>query len=139
MTKPVKPKRTKNYGVPESPYLFQKRNQAGVHLLADFWFGKNIEDEKKLEKILIQAGKKSKSTPLKTSIYKFNPHGITGILLLAESHIAIHSWPEIGYLGVDIFTCGENTQPQKALEYLKKKFFPKICEIKEIKRGVWKE
>jgi len=133
-----KSKRSKTYEAGRNPILLEEINQAGVHLLIDFWFGKNIEDEKKLREILIEAGKKSKSTPLKTSVYKFTPHGITGIILLAESHIAIHSWPEIGYLGVDIFTCGENARPYEAFKYLKEQFSPKKTEVKEIKRGLIK-
>jgi len=54
---------------------------------------------------------------------------------LAESHIALHLWPEMNYLAVDIFTCGKDSDPFKALEYLKKEFQPKRVEIKKIKRG----
>ena len=109
---------------------------AGVHLLADFWNGKIIEDPKKLEKILIEAVKKAKNIPLEVTIHKFSPQGITGVVLLAESHIALHSWPEINYVGIDIFTCGEEALPYKALEYFKKEFKPKKVEVKEIKRGL---
>ncbi len=108
---------------------------AGVHLIAEFWDGEIIEDSKKIEKILIGAAKAAKNTPLKIAVHKFNPQGITGVVLLAESHISLHSWPEFNYLAVDIFTCGENTFPYKALGYLKKKFKPKKIEVKEIKRG----
>lgn len=114
----------------------RKIKYAGIHLIAEFWYGKIIEDPQKLKKILIEAAKKSKNDPLEITIHKFNPQGITGVLLLAESHIALHSWPEINYIGVDIFTCGEKALPQKALEYLKKEFRPKKIEIKKIKRGV---
>ncbi len=113
-----------------------KLKYAGIHLLAEFWGGKIIEDSKKIEKILIGAAKKAKNTPLKVAIHKFNPHGITGVILLAESHIALHSWPEINYLAIDIFTCGEKAYPHKALDYLKEKFQPKKVEIKEIRRGL---
>jgi S-adenosylmethionine decarboxylase len=109
---------------------------AGIHLLADFWSGKIIEDPKKLEKILIEAAKKAKNDPLEITIHKFNPQGITGVLLLAESHIAFHSWPEINYIGIDIFTCGEKAIPYRALGYLKKEFKPKKIEVREIKRGI---
>ena len=116
-----------------------KRNKkiiyAGIHLLAEFWGGKNIEDEKEIKKILITAAKKAKNIPLKVSIHKFSPRGMTGIVLLAESHIALHAWPELDYLAIDIFTCGEKSKPEKALEYLKEKFQPKKVEIKNIKRG----
>lgn len=114
----------------------QSPKYAGVHLLADFWYGKNIEDPKKLEKILIEAGKKANNTPLKVTIHKFSPHGITGVLLLAESHIALHSWPEINYCAIDIFTCGKKTSPQKALAYFKKILKPKKINIQKMKRGV---
>jgi len=111
---------------------FQK---AGVHILADFWFGRIIEDKEEIRKILIEASKCSGSTLLKTGIHKFYPQGITGFALLAESHIALHSWPEMYYLSIDIFTCGGNVDPYKAFQYLKEKFQPQKIELKEVVRG----
>lgn len=106
-----------------------------MHIIADFWFAKKIESPETLEKFLIEAAKKAGNTPLKFSFHKFNPHGITGVLLLAESHIAWHSWPEIDYVAIDIFTCGKKAKPSRALEYLKKVFKPEKVKIKKIKRG----
>jgi S-adenosylmethionine decarboxylase len=114
---------------------FSSRKYAGIHLIVDFWNGKNIEDPQKIKKILFEAAKEANNTPLKVSIHKFHPHGITGVILLAESHIAVHAWPELNYLAIDIFTCGEKTMPYLAFRYLKKIFKPKKIEIKEIKRG----
>jgi len=117
----------------------QEKNQkkyAGVHLIAEFWHGKIIDDSREIEKILIEAVKRSKNTPLKLAIHKFSPQGITGVILLAESHIAIHTWPEINYVAIDIFTCGEKAIPKRALEYFKKAFKPKKVDVKEIKRGL---
>jgi S-adenosylmethionine decarboxylase len=113
----------------------KKQNSLGIHLIADFWFGKKIEDPKKLKKILIEAAKKAGNIPLEFSYHKFNPHGLTGVLLLAESHIAFHSWPEFGYLAIDIFSCGKNAKPEEALRYLKKILKPKKVEVSIIKRG----
>jgi S-adenosylmethionine decarboxylase len=113
----------------------KKKNSLGIHLIADFWGGKNIEDPKELERVLIEAAKKSGNIPLNFSYHKFNPHGLTGVLLLAESHISFHSWPEFEYLAIDIFSCGENAKPEKALEYLEKIFKPKRIEVKTLKRG----
>jgi S-adenosylmethionine decarboxylase len=113
----------------------KKQNSLGIHLICDFWFGKKIEDPKKLKKILIEAAKKAGNIPLKFSYHKFNPHGLTGVLLLAESHIAFHSWPEFGYLAIDIFSCGKNAKPEEALRYLKKILKPKKVEVWVIKRG----
>lgn len=116
----------------------KKQKYAGIHLIAEFWYGKDIKSPRELKRILITAAKKAKNIPLKISIHKFSPHGITGVILLAESHIALHSWPEINYLAIDIFTCGCQAKPQKALEYFKKEFKPKKIGIKEIKRGIIK-
>lgn len=113
----------------------KKEKHVGIHLIADFWYGKNIEDPEELKRILVTAAKKAKNIPLKVSIHKFSPQGITGVVLLSESHIALHSWPEINYLAVDIFTCGQKTLPEKALEYLKKEFKPRKVVVKRIKRG----
>jgi len=106
-----------------------------IHLIAEFWHGKVTEDKRKIKQILIKATKLSKSIPLEVAIHKFSPHGITGVIILAESHIAIHSWPEINYAAIDIFTCGKKSNPYKALEYLKKEFRPKKVKIREINRG----
>jgi len=116
-------------------FPFSKEKYLGVHLIAEFWGSRIIEDSKKIERILTTAAKKAKNTPLKIAIHKFNPRGITGVILLAESHLSIHSWPEWNYLAIDIFTCGEKVFPQQALNYLKKIFRPKRIEIQKIKRG----
>ena len=112
-----------------------KEKYAGIHLIAEFWNGKIIEDTKEIKKILAEAVKKAKNAPLEIVIHKFSPQGLTGVVLLEESHIAIHTWPEINYVAIDIFTCGEKAIPRRALEYLKKTFKPKKIEIKELKRG----
>ncbi len=54
--------------------------------------------------------------------YEFSPYGVTALVLLAESHISIHTWPENGYLAVDVFTCGEHTEPEQACHYLVEAF-----------------
>ena len=113
----------------------KKISYAGIHLIAEFWGGKIIENSKEIEKILIEAVKRAKNTPLKTTIHKFSPQGLTGVILLAESHLAIHTWPEIDYVAIDIFTCGEKAIPERALKYLKRVFKPKKVVIKRIKRG----
>ncbi|HXK32156.1 MAG TPA: adenosylmethionine decarboxylase [Candidatus Paceibacterota bacterium] len=113
----------------------KKQKYAGIHLIAEFWNGKIIENPREIKKILIRSVKEAKSTPLEVVVHKFTPQGLTGVVLLAESHIAIHSWPEFNYIAIDIFTCGDWAKPQKALQYLNKIFKPKKVEIREIKRG----
>jgi len=119
-------------------WVIDKKNKtkyAGIHLIAEFWDGKIIENSTEIEQILLEAAKRGGNTPLKVTIHKFSPQGITGVILLAESHIALHSWPEINYLAIDIFTCGEKAMPFKALECLKEVFEPKKIQIQKIKRG----
>lgn len=108
---------------------------AGTHLIIEFWGGKIIESAKEIKEILIAAAKKSKNVPLSVKIHKFSPKGITGFILLAESHISIHTWPELDYVAIDIFSCGRNSQPYEGLAYLKNIFRPKKVKVKEIKRG----
>ncbi|MCH7828893.1 adenosylmethionine decarboxylase [Patescibacteria group bacterium] len=108
---------------------------AGTHVVADFWNGKVIEDKKELEQLLLGAAKAANSKPLQISIYKFAPQGITGVVLLAESHIALHTWPEINYIAIDIFTCGMEARPKDALSYFEKHLHPERVEVTEMKRG----
>ncbi len=119
----------------KSPLFPRSKKYAGMHLIAEFWSGRIIEEPKEIKRILIGAAKSSNNTPLEVTIHKFSPQGITGVILLAESHIALHSWSELNYLAIDIFTCGSKAMPQKALEYLKQEFRPKKIEVKEFKRG----
>jgi len=111
------------------------KKYSGIHLIAEFWNGEIVEDVSRMKKILVAAVKKANNTPLEIIIHKFQPQGMTGIVLLAESHIAIHTWPEFNYIALDIYTCGDKGNPMKSLEYLKKEFKPKKVKIKKIKRG----
>ena len=111
-------------------------NHLGRHLIAEFWGGRDISDPKEFEKILLKAAVLANTQPLKVFVHKFSPQGMTGVVVLAESHITFHSWPEIKYLALDIFTCGNQSDPYKALDHLKSKFKPTKVEITEIKRGM---
>ncbi len=113
----------------------QKHNPLGRHLLIEFWGCKAPESMKKWEEILWQAAKAAKSAPLKISMQKFEPQGITGVVILEESHIAIHTWPEKEYVAIDIFTCGEHTDPQAGMEYLAKELSPKKIDSQFVVRG----
>ncbi|MBI1971460.1 MAG: adenosylmethionine decarboxylase [Candidatus Wildermuthbacteria bacterium] len=104
-------------------------------MIADFWFGKTIKTEKAMNYLLAEAAKKAKSTPLQIASHVFSPYGMTGIILLAESHIAIHTWPEISYIAIDIFTCGSGATPRKAIGFLKKQLRPNIAKVYLMKRG----
>lgn len=68
--------------------------------------------------------------------HKFSPQGISGVVVISESHLAIHTWPELGYAAVDVFTCGERVNPWDAVNYMLGKFNAQEAETTEISRGV---
>jgi S-adenosylmethionine decarboxylase len=109
--------------------------RVGVHIIADFWGGEVIESSRELKVLLTRAAREGKNTPLKFALYKFSPQGITGVVLLAESHIALHTWPEFGYTAIDIFSCGKNAKPEEALKFLQKELRPKRTRVRKMKRG----
>lgn len=76
------------------------------------------------------------ATVIKDSFYQFSPQGISGVVIIAESHISIHTWPEFCYAAVDVFTCGEVIQPAKAVKPLAEKLKAKSTSYIELKRGV---
>jgi S-adenosylmethionine decarboxylase len=113
----------------------KSKKYLGKHLICDFFGGKIIENPKELEEVLRLAAKEAKSTDLEFIFHKFLPQGITGALILAESHITFHSWPEEKYIAIDIFTCGKKAKPEAALSLLKKVLKPEKIKVKEVKRG----
>lgn len=107
----------------------------GTHIISDMW-GCDFDDSaEKLTTFLINAAHASNSRILDISSHQFEPSGSTALLLLAESHISAHSWPEYDYIAIDIFTCGKNMQPELAIDYLEKALKPKRIETKKIVRG----
>ena len=77
-----------------------------------------LDDEAHIRNVLANASKLSESTLLNISSHKFDPHGVTAVALLAESHISIHTWPENGIAVCDVFTCGDHTNPRSAATYM---------------------
>ncbi len=70
------------------------------------------------------------------SFHHFNPQGVSGVVVIAESHLSIHTWPEYGYAAADIFTCGTTVEPEKAVEVLIEKLGAKNHSVMEIQRGL---
>ena len=110
----------------------------GTHLLVELKEC-NPETLKSLEKIrsaMVSAAKEAKATIIDISFREFNPFGISGIVVIAESHLTIHTWPEYGYAAVDIFTCGDIIKTEKASSYLIKQLECKNPSFVEMKRGI---
>lgn len=77
------------------------------------------------------------ATPLHEIVHAFSPHGVTGVVVIAESHFAIHTWPEYGFAAVDLFTCGDSVDPYKAFEHLRSALRAETHSVVEIRRGLF--
>jgi len=88
-----------------------------------------------LRETLMAAADEAGATVVTDSFHRFSPHGISGVVVIAESHLFIHTWPEYGYAAADIFTCGTTVQPEKAAEVLIEKLGARKHSIQEIARG----
>lgn len=109
---------------------------AGRHLLVDFWKAARLNDKPYLEDALRDAARTAGATLLNLNLHIFTPSGgVSGVALLAESHISIHTWPEYGFAAIDIFMCGE-ANPHRALTALKCWLKPQDITLGEHKRGV---
>lgn len=109
---------------------------AGSHLIVDLWEAEGLDCKDRIEAALLDAVEAANATLLHIHLHVFEPGGgISGVAVLAESHISVHTWPEHGYAAFDIFMCGQ-AEPRKALSVLKRAFDPKRVVIGEHKRGV---
>ena len=109
---------------------------AGTHLIVDLWHAANLDDVDVVQDALCKAARAAGATLLNVDLHRFTPNGgITGVAMLAESHISIHTWPECAYAAIDVFMCGE-ARPHKAVEVLRNVFSPETLTISEHKRGV---
>ena len=93
-----------------------------------------LDDEAFLRTSITTAAKRAGATLLNLITHRFEPQGVTGLALLAESHISIHTWPESGYAAVDVFTCGDHTMPEQACEVLRHEFCAKHHVLKSFRR-----
>ncbi len=95
-----------------------------------------LNDEAFLRHTIGLAVKLSGATLLNLITHRFEPQGVTGLALLAESHISIHTWPETGYAAVDVFTCGDHTMPERACEVISRELSARHFSLKSFQRQV---
>lgn len=112
----------------------------GRQILVEFYDcdQSKLNDVSFIEASLIDAAKASKATLISHNFHKFSPYGVSGVVVIAESHIAIHTWPEYLYAAVDIFTCGDTIDPWVIQEKLKESFESNNVSSMEMKRGLFK-
>ncbi|MCK4665693.1 adenosylmethionine decarboxylase [Candidatus Dependentiae bacterium] len=109
----------------------------GIEILCDFYNcnKEKMSDKNEIEKIIIKAVEESGATIIETKLFLFSPYGLTGLIIITESHFSIHTWPEHGYIAIDYFTCNEKLDLSKTIEILKNYFEPENIDIKKISRG----
>jgi S-adenosylmethionine decarboxylase len=95
-----------------------------------------LDSIKEVREALLRAATRAKATVLGNSFHQFSPQGVSGVVVIAESHLSIHTWPELGYAAVDVFTCGDHAMPHRAAEFLVEAFAPEHFDIRELPRGV---
>ena len=113
----------------------------GLHILADLYGveADKIDRVEDIRELLEGAVKYADLTKISSHYYQFQPHGATGVILLAESHISIHTWPEHGIATVDVYTCGDPTKAYKAMDYIISKLSPTRVDKQVHDRGILEE
>lgn len=110
---------------------------AGSHLIIDLWGGRHLDNIEAIELALRQGVKAAGATLLHIHLHHFSPNGgVSGVAVLAESHISIHSWPERGYAAFDVFMCGD-AKPHAVIPVLKHAFQPSHVSVNEQMRGIF--
>ena len=107
---------------------------AGVHLIIDLHGARRLDEIDYIETVMRRCVDAAGATLLHIHLHRFRPDGVSGVAVLAESHISIHTWPAAGYAALDIFMCGD-TDPDKCVPILREAFAAKRVEVSEILRG----
>jgi len=95
-----------------------------------------LNDMALVQEIMINAALEAGAEIREYVFHKFSPQGVSGVVVISESHLAIHTWPELGYAAVDIFTCGQRVNPWDACDYLAERFQATTVNAREIQRGI---
>ncbi len=112
-------------------------NGLGSHLIVELYDCDSslIDDIEVIESTLLEAAEISGADIIKHYFHKFSPQGVTGVIVISESHFSIHTWPEYGYCALDIFTCGDHIQNDLALAHIKENLKVGRMSVVDIKRG----
>ena len=116
-------------------------NALGRHLLLELKIcnAEVLDDLSFLKGCLNEAAIQSGATVVGESFYHFSPSGVSGVVNIAESHIAIHTWPEYRYAAVDVFTCGNDVDPEKAARWITEKLEAQSHSLIELRRGIMED
>ena len=110
----------------------------GRHLIVEFVDCNHqmLDNLAALEQHMKESVRRAGATIVESVFHRYNPQGVSGVVVIAESHISIHTWPEYGYAAVDFFTCGDTVDPYKAHDYMKQALSAQSSSIQELRRGI---
>ncbi|OGG48201.1 MAG: S-adenosylmethionine decarboxylase proenzyme [Candidatus Handelsmanbacteria bacterium RIFCSPLOWO2_12_FULL_64_10] len=108
----------------------------GTHLVLELWGCSNLNSKEVVERALRAIVAAIGVTLLDLRVYPFEPMGVTGVAIVAESHIMIHTWPEHGYAAIDVFTCGRERDLQAAIDTVREHFTPERIQAMNMVRGI---
>jgi len=110
----------------------------GRHVLAEM-YGCDpgaLDSVERVRDVMVDSAIKAGAEVREVAFHKFSPQGVSGVVVISESHLAVHTWPEFGYAAVDVFTCGETVDPWDAINAIAEQFRSQQLTASEIKRGV---
>ncbi|WP_077615510.1 adenosylmethionine decarboxylase [Caenibacillus caldisaponilyticus] len=110
----------------------------GRHVISELWEcdAKKLDDADYIEKVFVEAALEAGAEVREVAFHKFAPQGVSGVVIISESHLTIHSFPEHRYASIDVYTCGTRIDPNIAAEYIAKALDAKVTEKVEVPRGV---
>lgn len=108
----------------------------GRHAICELWGAKHLDSPETTERALRDAVTAGGATLIEVFVHQFSPHGVSGVAVIAESHVAVHTWPELGYVAADVFTCGERVHLDRIVDVLRDTFEAESCEVRHIARGL---
>ena len=96
----------------------------------------SLTDLELVRSVMVGAAREANAEVMEVAFHRFMPQGVSGVVVIAESHLSIHTWPESGYAAMDFYTCGDHTDPWKACEFAAKAFAATSMQTTEVKRGI---
>lgn len=110
----------------------------GRHVISELWEcdGEILNDQEQVERIMVNAALESGAEVREVVFHRFEPHGVSGVVIISESHLTIHSFPEHGYASIDVYTCGDRIDPAVASDYISKGLKAGRKEWVQFDRGV---
>jgi S-adenosylmethionine decarboxylase proenzyme len=110
----------------------------GTHIICELsgCDPRRLTDVDAVAEMMVRAARRANATVVAQAFHRFEPYGVSGVVVIQESHLSIHTWPETGYAAMDFYTCGEHTDPWAACEYAARSLDAKTMLTTEVKRGV---